>query len=152
MKRSLKVLALTASMGKLAYVYLIGDELIEWEVSREAARSSAKADKYVRKLINKLHPDFIITEDADKSRHKGETMKNIIKTVTRTADHSLALNAVIQRTKQHKNKYREAKALTDKHPQLGPWLPKGRKCWEPEDRIMLVYEALALVDEVRRNK
>lgn len=149
MKR-LRVLGLSASMGHVAYVYLDGENLLDWEISREAAQSTSKADKYVRKLIKKLKPDFIVTEDVTCVVHKGDAMKAIIETITRTANHSVPLNVTIERPKHFKNKYEEAQQLTQKHTDLKPWLPAGRRCWEAEPRTMVAFEALALVEAVKR--
>ena len=61
-----------------------------------------------------------------------------------TANNANAEFAEIPAPSRGPNKYADAAALAQEFPQIGPWLPKRRRAWEPEPRNIIYFEALAL--------
>lgn len=145
----LRVLAIAVATGRVGYVLVQGDELLDWGMSRKAAKSPAEAIQQAGKWITRLQPNLIITEDAYKARHKGARTKAIIETITDVAEASGLPNAAIQRVQAFPNKYDEAQHLATRYSDLKPWLPAKRRLWEAEPRNTVYFEALAMAEAVR---
>jgi hypothetical protein len=51
---TLRVLAFAAASGRVGSVLLVGDRLLDWQISDKAAESGMEAATYVQRLINDL--------------------------------------------------------------------------------------------------
>lgn len=144
MSAPLKVLAVAVASGRIGYVLMKGEELLDWGMSRKAAKSPAQAIKQTKRWISRLKPDMVITEDAYRSKHKGANTKALIEVITDVAQRSGLANAAVVRLQPFKNKYEEARHIAERFPDILPWLPRPRRLWEAEPRNTIYFEAIAL--------
>ncbi len=141
-------LSIAVASGRIGYVYLADGEVRDWGISVVAARSPEAAQAKTNFLIRNYRPDLIVTEKlSPHSRKSGRTIQNvrIIEDVARSAD---AQHIAVEHIQHYANKYLEMEALAERYPVLKPWQPRPRKLWESEDRKTVIWEALALVDQV----
>lgn len=148
MAAALKVLAIAVASGRVAYVYLVGDQLKDWRVSEAAARSSTNAAAALQRWINTLRPDVVVTERLDQTTRKGRRSREIIEAMARTASHNYLLDVSVRRIQQFKSKYEEAADLVTRFPALRAWLPKKRRFYDTEPRNIVLFEALALFERM----
>lgn len=146
----LKVLAIAVATGRVGYVYLIGNKLRDWGMSRKASRSTAEAAAQAQTWINELKPDVVVTEKLHRHSRKGSKTRDLIAAIARVASHNYLLDVAVNRVQNFPCKYTEAKALVDRFPILSAWLPRKRRIWEPEPRSTIYFEALALALAVQR--
>lgn len=146
-----RVLAVAVATGRVGSVFLMGDRLMDWRISRKASQSTTNAVEVAQKWINELRPNVVITENTACALHKGEQAKNITAAIARIAAHNYVLDISIERVQHYANKYEEATALTDHYPELLPWLPKKRRFFDNEPRETVLFEALALAMVVIKN-
>ena len=148
---ALKVLALAAATGRVAYVYLKGDRLADWRISEKASVSSVEAARATSRWIEVLRPDVIVTEKTVTAAKKGRRTKELIDAIAEVADQAELLAVRVEREHHYANKYAEAAALAVLYPDLQPWVPKPRRFFDNEHRNTVLFEALALAQVVLRN-
>ena len=148
---ALKVLSLAAATGRVAYVYLIGDRLVDWRISDKASVSAVEAANAARRWIDVLRPDVIVTEQTDKAAKKSLHTKDLIDAIAKVAEEVPLLAVRVEREHPYPNKYAEAAALAVLYPDLQPWVPKPRRFFDNEHRNTVLFEALALAQSVLRN-
>lgn len=148
----LRVLAIAVASGRVGYVFLVGDHLTDWKMSRLAAKSTAKAVGIVQQWIIDLQPDVVVTEKIDSAKKKGQRTKEIIAAIAAITAHNYVLDVSVNRTQEYANKYEEAAVLAGKYPDLKPWLPKKRRFFDNEPRATILFEALALALTVTKNE
>lgn len=145
-----KILALAAATRRVGYVYLIGGQLKDWRVSGKAAKSPTEAAGQIQKWINELKPDVVVTEKVKNSTKKSAKTKSIIAAMANVASHNYLHDVSVTRPREYKNKYAEAVALAERYPDITAWLPTKRRLFEAEPRNTVLFEALALADELLR--
>ncbi|WP_299326383.1 hypothetical protein [Parasphingopyxis sp.] len=145
----LSVLAFAAASKRVGVVYLEGNRLLFWQMSTYAGIDHAFAEKFAKRMIKRWQPDVIVTERADQARRKGARTKAIITTLTNVADDSPMLSVAIERRQRHRNKYKEAAALAERHPHLARIKLKPRRVFDDEPRATVVFEAVALAESVK---
>ena len=143
-----RVLALAAATGRIGMVFLVGKRLLDWRVSNFAARSPDAAAVYVGKQIVFLKPDVVVTERIVMAAHKGDKTKALVAAMAAAAANHEVLDISLPRTCRFANKYDEANALVARYPDLNPWKPKPRRFFDNEPRNTVLFEALALADEI----
>jgi hypothetical protein len=148
---SLRILSIAAATGRIAYVYLIGDRLMDWRISDKASTSTDEARAAVQKWIETLQPEVVITEQAGGGTRKGDNTRHLIEAMADVAEASKALDVRVEREQIHDNKYAEAAALAVHYPELLPWVPRQRRFFDNEHRNTVLFEALALAQVVSRN-
>ena len=74
----LRILSIAAATGRIAYVYLIGDRLMDWRISDKASTSPEEAQAAVLKWIETLQPEVVITEQAGTGTRKGDNTRHLI--------------------------------------------------------------------------
>ena len=141
---SLRLLAVAAATGRVGSVFLIGDRLMDWQMSSKAAESGVEAAAFAQTLINDLTPDLVVTEELETARHKGKHTLDLIAAIARTAEHNQVLDVAVPREHRYPNKYAEAEALVERYPELAPWKPAKRRFYDNEPRNTVIFEALAL--------
>ena len=144
----LRVLAVAAGTGRLAYVFFVGDELKDWRISDTAAKSSKHAAGFVQGWINLLLPDVVVSEKTERNTKKGEKTSRLISTIAQTAEQNHLLDIAVVREHEYQNKYEEAEAIASQYPELKSWLPKKRRFFENEPRGIVLFEAIALAEKV----
>ncbi len=145
MDRIASVLAVAASTGRVAYVYLEEGMPKKWGMSRKAATSTQNAARIVQSWIDDLSPDLLISEKPETARHKGAHSKHILETIGELFDRAEGLNVRLSRLQLYQTKYHEAKALAGKFPALAHLCPRKPPLWMPEPRTTSYFEALSLV-------
>jgi LmbE family N-acetylglucosaminyl deacetylase len=148
---TLRLLAVAAATGRVAYVYLIGDRLMDWRISDRASESPEEATAHAKRWIETLQPDVVVTEDLTIAKRKGQNAKRLIEAVTDVADEAPILSVQVPREQAYENKYAEAASLAIHYPDLQPWVPKRRRFWDNEHRNTVLFEALALAQVILRN-
>lgn len=147
---ALRLLSVAVASGRIAYVYLIGNRLMDWRVSDRASESEEEAAKSTARWIETLQPDVVVTEDVLGAKKKGYRSKEIIAAIAGVASRAQLLDVSVIREQSFPNKYAEAKALAEKYPDLKPWLPYRRLLLDNEHRNTVIFEALALAQVILR--
>ena len=142
--RRLRVLALAAATGRIGHVLLVGERLLDWGLSRRAAKGPELAAHHAQKLIDDLKPDVVVTENFAKTSTKGSKTRSLIDAIGRVAERAKLLDTKVTRPQEFHNKYEEAEHLGVLFPEISAWVPKPRRLWEPEPRTTVLFEALAL--------
>ena len=146
---ALRVLSVAVATGRVGYVFLHGTELNDWAVTTRVSGKSTDLVAFVQELINNLKPDVVVTEKIDKASKKGDPVKRLIASVAELASHNYVLDVSVPRPRRFPSKYEEAKDLVSRHEDLIGYLPKRkRRFFDFEPRTMIVFEALALAEEV----
>ena len=141
-----RLLAIAAATGRVGYVFFIGKHLSDWRVSEKAAKSPITAAGEAQKWINELRPDIMVTEKpGPRSRKDGKTLE-LNAFLARTAAQNYLLDVSAERKPERSNKYDEAKALSDRYPEMSAWLPKKRRFYDNEPRNIVLFEALMLAE------
>jgi hypothetical protein len=146
----LKMLAIAVVSRHVAYVYLIGDRLVDWRISDRASTSAEKATATVQGWINLLKPDVLVTEKISPTFRKGKRAKGVIEAITSVGANNYILDVSVVREQQFPNKYLEADTIVASYPELRPWLPKKRLFYDNEPRNTVLFEAMALAQTVLR--
>jgi predicted signal transduction protein with EAL and GGDEF domain len=147
-----RTLAIAAAYGRVAYVFLIGGILKDWRVSDKASHTATEAAGMAQTWINDLRPDVVVTERdlGDMKTRKGSRTRALVRAIANTAAYNELLDVKVTRTRHHKNKVEEAEALARLYPDLAPYVPHRRRPWDKEPRNIVLFEALALAEELKR--
>ena len=113
-----KTLAIAAGTWRVGYVYLEDNKLIDWHVSRSAARSIDAAADHAQEWFDILTPELVVTEAINSKCAKGRNTIALIAAIEQTANDAPVLNATVTKARAYKNKYEEAKALLNQYPEL----------------------------------
>lgn len=148
---ALRILSIAAATGRIAYVYLIGDRLMDWRISDKASTSTEEARAASQRWIETLQPDVVVTEIAVSKTRKGDNTRQLIEAMASVAEESKALDVKVTREQTFANKYDEAAALAERYPELAPWVPRKRRFFDNEHRNTVLFEALALAQSILRN-
>lgn len=141
-----RILALAAGTGRVGMVFLVGQRVMDWQVSNRAARSPMLVAEFLRKVIASHKPDVVVTEKLAAASHKGERTKALIAAMCAVAADYELLDIAVERPNIFPNKYAEAEALVARYPELAAWKPKPRRFFDNEPRNTVLFEALALGD------
>jgi hypothetical protein len=147
---ALKLLAIAVVSRHVAYVYLIGDRLVDWRISDRASSSAVKAASTAQGWINLLGPDVVATEKIASNLRKGTKAKAALEAIAMVAANNEVLDVSVAREQTFPNKYLEADAIVADYPELRPWLPKKRLFYDNEPRNTVLFEAMALAQIVLR--
>lgn len=147
-----RVMGIAAAYGRIGYVVLADDQLIDWGVSKAASRSPEKALAKATEWIELLSPQVIVTERVGSNpRKRGKTLA-LMTAVHRAAQQSTATSVTTTKIRRHQNKYQEARALARLFPELTSRLATKPKCWLAEPRRMILFEALALALRLKETR
>jgi len=150
--RALRVLAVSAATGRVAYAFFVGDKLCDWRVSEKAAKSPKLAAKMAQRWITEFRPDVVVTEAISGDCTKGAHTQQIIEATNRTAADNYLLDVAVKQKRRFDSKYQEAEALAECFPETASWVPKRRRTFDKEPRNIVLFEAIALAVEVLREK
>jgi hypothetical protein len=148
---ALRIIAFAAASGRVGFVLLVGERLMDWQISNKAGKTADGAAAYALALIDKFTPDVVVTEQVDRALHKGNRAKHIIEAIAQTAADNFVLDVSVVREQRYPNKYAEAEALVAHYPDLAAWKPLKRRFFDNEPRNTVLFEALALADDLVRN-
>ena len=136
------------STGRVAAIFLEGEKVIGWKMSRTAAKNPQSAARIVQAWITGFKPDHMIVEDPKTALRKGNNAKEILDTIATLFENSDGLDIKLPRLQSYQNKYDEAKALVKLYPPMKRILPKRPPIWMPEPRNMSYFEAVSLVEQL----
>jgi hypothetical protein len=146
---ALSVLAFAVASGKVGYVYLAGGTLQDWGITVKAAQDGSQLIGFAQELITDLRPDVMVTENTGRGSRKGAHTKRLIQSLADLASHNCVLDVSVKRPRIYPSKYEEADALAARHPEMIGYLPSSkRRIFDFEPRCMVLFEALALANEV----
>jgi hypothetical protein len=148
---ALRILAVAAATGRVAYVFLKGSRLIDWRISDAASASEEAARTLASQWIEALQPDVVVTEDPVSLTRKGTNTRLLIAAVAQAAAEAPLLDVQLERTQTFPNKYVEAAELAVHYPELLPWVPRKRRFFDNEHRNTVLFEALALAQSIVRD-
>lgn len=142
--RHRRVLSIAVAYGKLAYVFLINDRLKDWQMSRAASFSPAKARAFLKNAYVRLQPDIVLIEDPQEGTRKTGHALEILLALEKDIIAEGIPHHCIQRHQRYANKYEEASALAEQYPPIASWLPKSPRIWEGEPTNTIYFEALSM--------
>lgn len=142
-----RVLAVAAATGRIGMVFLIGNRLMDWQISGKAAKSPEQAARFAASIIQSRRPDVFITEKIDAARNKGDKAKALVAAMAAIAAKHELLDIAVNRPHDFPNKYAEAAVLIERYPEIAAWQPT-RRFFDNEPRNTVLFEALALADKV----
>jgi len=146
---ALKVLAVAVASGRAGYTFLEGTQLRDWGITEKAVKNTSELVAFVQQLINELRPDVVVTEKCNPDCMKGSRTKRLIKSIIELASHNYVLDVSVPRPRRFQSKYEEAEELVSRHQDIVGYLPeRKRRFYEFEPRSMILFEALALAEEV----
>lgn len=148
---ALRLLAVAAIARHVAYVFFVGDRLMDWAISDRASESPEAAARAVARWIDDLGPSAVISERPDTAEHKGERTRMLLTAIGEAARDSGRIHVAVTRERTFPNKYAEAAFYAARYPDLLPWLPEKRIFYENEPRNPILFEAVALADIVLRD-
>jgi hypothetical protein len=144
-------LGIAVASGRIGYALLADNKLIDWDLSRVASESTAMATAQTKRWIELLCPEVVVVENTHGRTRKYGKTPALIDAISQAASDAKVLCASVERRQWHKNKYEEARALARRFPDLREQVPKQPPIWLPEPRSIIVFEALALVLEIKRS-
>ena len=126
-----------------------GTQLLDWGITVKAVKTGTDLVGFVQELINDLKPDVVVTEKCDEHSRKGKNTRQLIQSVAELASHNEVLDVSVPRPRKYPSKYEEAEQLVKRHPDVAGYLPvRKRRIFDFEPRGMIIFEALALAEEV----
>ena len=139
-----KRLAIAVMNDRVGYVYCVGDNLLDWGMSVEAAKNIDAIFRQVSVWIRSYRPATVITEECTAMSRKGTRTRALIEAVGAAARDLGVKHEGVVRIRRFKNKYEEAGSIAIQYPELLDWIPKKRRAWETEPRDTIYFEAIAL--------
>lgn len=139
----LRLMAFAAASGRVAMVFFVGQQLMDWRVSESASKSADQAEAWTETQIKALKPNVIVTENTAQTHRKGENARSTIEVVSEVAKTLNLLNPRVRRQHDYANKYEEADAIAELYPVLKQWLPKRRRFFDNEPRNTVLFEAMS---------
>jgi len=143
-----KTMSISVSSGKMGMVMFMNKQLVLLKSSVRASKSPQQAAKQVSVWIGQYNPDCIVTEQLDKQSRKGGKTPELIACMVKTIQDIPILHVEVKRQQSHSNKYKEAKALVNRHLQLKPYLQPKRNIWQSENRRMMLFEAVSNAEQI----
>lgn len=146
---TLRVLSVAVASGRAGYVFLVGGKLYDWGITVKGVKSGTELAGFVQTLINNLKPDVVVTEKGDAESRKGKRTRQLIRAIAETASHNYVLDVSVTRPHNFPSKYEEAEELAKRYPEIAGYLPiRKRRIFDFEPRSMIIFEALALAEQV----
>jgi hypothetical protein len=140
-----RVLAVAVASRKIACVFLIDGCLKDWQLSRSGGMSAPKGRSFLRTAIARFRPDLVLIENPYAPTRKYGQPRAILLAMAQDLADSAMPHRLVNRKQAYSNKYKEAAALSERFPEISPWLPNTRRLWDNEPAEMIYFEALALV-------
>ena len=145
-------MAIAVATGRIGYVMLADDKLVDWDISQVASHSPKRAAAKTKEWVELLKPEVLVTEALGSNRRKRGKTLSLMEAVGQAARESEAITVTIAKVRNHRNKYQEARILAQKYPELRPRLANKPACWLTEPRRMILFEALALALRLKQTQ
>jgi hypothetical protein len=140
-------MALAASTQKIGFAFFTGRQVMDWGVVRKASRNVDAAYSQTITWIEYYGPSCVFVEEIDGGTRKGRHSVALIHAFVAAAQSCRLEVIAVPRRVMYSNKYVEAAALAEHHPQLRYLVPKTHRAWESEPHRMVIFEAVALVEQ-----
>ena len=145
---ALRVLAIAVASGRAGYAYFSGKELVAWGGSRKASEDTSEATGWAQTLVNDMKPDVVVTEKLGPTSKKGPKTRSLIRAIAELASHNYLLDVSVTRPQTYASKYEQAEAIARRYPEVKGWVPAKRKFYDNEPKHTVLFEAIALAEEV----
>ena len=145
------IIAIAVSNNRIAMVFLIDKQPMDWEVSYVAAASIGNAANKVTEWIDHYSADIVVTENLCATTRKGRRTRHLQEAVENAAVHSRAQHIDVLRHQPFPSKYEQIDDLVVRYPQLKAIAPLKRKYWENEPHVVTIFEAMALAEKITRS-
>ena len=137
-------MAVAIASGKVGYVVMRGDQLIDWKLSKVAAKSPNKMQETMSYWLALHCPDVVITEAINPYSRKSDKTLAIMSAAVGVIENADVRYLPKIRKRSYPNKYDEIEALAARFPKIAPWAPARRKFYDPEPINTILFEALSL--------
>jgi len=141
-----RVIAIAAATGRIGCVLLVGSQVAECRLLRKSRLKTRDAARQTGLWIRLFEPEALVVENVGlRSRKSKRTIRNIHAIIDEGRKANLIVLTIL-RERQFRNKYDEAVALANQHPEMAKYLPaRNRKCFDAEPRKLILFEALSMV-------
>ncbi|MGR3814963.1 MAG: hypothetical protein ACU0AU_12775 [Cognatishimia activa] len=137
-------MAIAIASGKVGYVLMRGDHLIDWKISRAAAETPEKMRDVVTHWLTQNSPELVVTERINAYSRKSDSTHALIAAAQDAIECAGLKHTAKLRRQSHANKYDEIAHLAERFPAIAPWAPERRKFYDPEPLNTILFEALSL--------
>lgn len=146
-----RFLALDVRSSRFGFAAFEGTRLLDWGVVRFDSHHACTLA--YKRLAARLQPSFIVLKRiARRSVRNNKSTRSTLRVIRSGAGKSLhpvqyvkeSDIAAVFRRLNVRNKYEVAVALAEWFPELKSRVPPPRKLWQPENRRMPFFDALAL--------
>jgi len=144
----LTIMSIAVSHNRIAFVFLIDRQPMDWEMSFVAAASPKSAASKVAQWIKHYGVDVVITEDTRISTRKGRRTQSLLEAVCAAVQVTDTQHIEVVRSQPFQSKYEQIDDLITRYPQMKAVAPRKRKYWENEPHSVTIFEALAMAEQV----
>ena len=152
--KEVRVLAIDPLSRGIAFVVLEGAQnLIDWGIKGAVRNKNAQCLRRLARLIEHYQPEILIVEDTTaKGCRRCLRVRNLIEEILKLASQKKVKTRTFSRLNVRKGfsacsaytKHQIAVAISQRFPELVPYLPRLRKPWMSEDERMSIFDAAAL--------
>lgn len=143
-------MAIAVNHNRIAMVFLIDKQPMDWELSYVGASSPDQAHTKVTQWITHYGVDVVVTESCEVTTRKGKRTMRLMLGVREGAIQSPAQHIEVIRHQPFQSKYEQIDDLVQRYPQMQAVAPKKRRYWENESHAVTIFEALAMTEQVTR--
>ncbi|WP_300394154.1 hypothetical protein [Henriciella sp.] len=140
----LRLLAVSAATGRIGYVFFVGHELVQFDLSRKGFKSPNDASEVFQNWIKMMKPDVVVTERLPAETRKGKRAIEITKTFALVASHHCVHDVSVAMDREGRTRFEQASHLAQIYPDIAYRLPRKPRFYESEDRAMILFDALTL--------
>lgn len=144
----LKVMSIAASHNRIAMVFLIDKQPMDWEMSYLAATSPDKAAQKVKHWIKWYGVDVVVTENPQDINRKGQRTQDLLEAVCNAVQSLEIQHLEVSRHQPFPSKYEQIDDLCERYPQMKAAAPRKRKYWENEPHSVTIFEGLSNAEQV----
>lgn len=145
---ALRLLVVTAATGRIGYVFFIGHQLVDFDLSRKGFKDTTEAAAVFQEWILDFKPNVVVTERLSEKSKKGQRAREIIETFAQIASHNYVYDITVAPDREGRSRHAHAVHLSDIYPDIAYRLPRKRKFYESEDRAMILFDALTLAHSI----
>jgi len=146
--RPLRTMSFAVNYNRIGFVYLIGKQPMDWQLSFKAGNTAGHAENKIRQWIEYYQPDVVITENYKTLGRKGERARMLLDVLKRTLAKHDVQHIEMDRVQPYRNLYDQIDDLCDRYPQVQAARPKRRKYYQKEPPYVTIFDALAMADEM----
>ena len=148
--RPLSIISIAVSHNRIAMVFLIDKQPMDWEMSYVAASSPDNATKKAKHWVQWYGADVVVTENPRNTNRKGERSQQLLEAVCQAVQATKAQPIEVERHQPYPSKYEQIDALCARYPQMKAAAPRKRKYWENEPHAVTTFEALSNAEQITR--